>query len=266
VLALNKPTVIFLMNAGAVAIDAEAATGARGGAPLAIIEAFYPGLRGGEALAQGIMGEMNAWGRLPYTIYPKNFTEVADMSMHDLRVPPGRTYRYYETPLFEFGSGLTLTSWSLAGSTPACLANLTSSAPHAVCTVTISAQNKGKIDGDVVIMAHFRSSRTKQEWDARRATQGVHNIDGRELLTPRKQLFDYKRLKAVKAGSATTVTFHVSAASVAMVDETSGDLNSEPGMFELSFDDGSGSKAGFVAMAATVKGNTAVLEPFPAET
>jgi hypothetical protein len=68
VLALNKPTVIFLMNAGAVAIDAEAATGARGGAPLAIIEAFYPGLRGGEALAQGIMGEMNAWGRLPYTI------------------------------------------------------------------------------------------------------------------------------------------------------------------------------------------------------
>jgi hypothetical protein len=68
VLALNKPTVIFLMNAGAVAIDAEAATGARGGAPLAIIEAFYPGLRGGEALSQGIMGEMNAWGRLPYTI------------------------------------------------------------------------------------------------------------------------------------------------------------------------------------------------------
>ena len=40
-------------------------------------ESFYPGLRGGEALAQGIFGEMNAWGRLPYTIYPKNFTDAA---------------------------------------------------------------------------------------------------------------------------------------------------------------------------------------------
>ena len=62
VLALNKPTVIFLLNAGSVAIDAEAAARQEAGAaPLAIIEAFYPGLRGGEALAQGIMGDMNAW-------------------------------------------------------------------------------------------------------------------------------------------------------------------------------------------------------------
>ena len=61
-LALNKPTVIFLLNAGSVAIDAEAAARQEAGAaPLAIIEAFYPGLRGGEALAQGIMGDMNAW-------------------------------------------------------------------------------------------------------------------------------------------------------------------------------------------------------------
>ena len=63
VLALNKPTVIFLLNGGAVAIDAEVAH--KGDAPLAIIEAFYPGLRGGEALAQGIFGKHNKWGRLP---------------------------------------------------------------------------------------------------------------------------------------------------------------------------------------------------------
>ena len=115
VLALNKPTVIFLMNAGAVAIDAEAAH--RGDAPLAIIEAFYPvrsdvysscvastahamptydnvliavgqGLRGGQALAEGLFGEHNAWGRLPYTIYPNKFTDETPMSMHDLRVSP----------------------------------------------------------------------------------------------------------------------------------------------------------------------------------
>ena len=119
---------IFLMNAGSVSIEQEMAAPNQ----LAIIEAFYPGLKGGEmmllvllslmlplwlpllllfmlalvltslplapgtALAQGIFGEMNAWGRLPYTIYPSNFTKAAEMSMHDLRVAPGRTYRYYE--------------------------------------------------------------------------------------------------------------------------------------------------------------------------
>jgi beta-D-xylosidase 4 len=64
ILALNKPTVLFLLNGGAVAIDAEVAH--QGPAPLAIVEAFYPGLRGGEALAQGIFGQHNKFGRLPY--------------------------------------------------------------------------------------------------------------------------------------------------------------------------------------------------------
>ncbi len=38
---------------------------AEGEAPLSIIEAFYPGLSGGQALAEGIFGDMNQWGRLP---------------------------------------------------------------------------------------------------------------------------------------------------------------------------------------------------------
>ena len=40
--------------------------------------------RGGEALARGIFGEHNAWGRMPYTIYPKNFSDAAPMVEHDL--------------------------------------------------------------------------------------------------------------------------------------------------------------------------------------
>jgi len=68
VLALGKPTVLVLMNAGAVAFDAEAAH--VGPAPLAIIEAFYPGPSGGVALAQGIFGLHNRWGRLPYVAGP----------------------------------------------------------------------------------------------------------------------------------------------------------------------------------------------------
>merc|ERR1719440_143807 len=101
------------MNAGAVAIDAEAAYRGSKASPLAIIEAFYPGPRGGEALAQGLFGAHNRWGRLPYTIYPKSFMDAAQMTEHDLRAAPGRTYRYYPNPVFAFGHGLSLTTWTL---------------------------------------------------------------------------------------------------------------------------------------------------------
>ena len=90
IIDLGKPTILFLMNGGALAIDAKASYS--GSAPLAIIEAFYPGPRGGEALAQGLFGEMNRWGRMPYTIYPKTFVDETPMDEHDLRVPPGRIY------------------------------------------------------------------------------------------------------------------------------------------------------------------------------
>lgn len=48
-----------------------------GPAPLAIIEAFYPGLRGGEALAQGIYGKHNKFGRLPCVSPRVVFTSLA---------------------------------------------------------------------------------------------------------------------------------------------------------------------------------------------
>ena len=152
VLALGKPTVIFLMNAGAVAIDAEAAHD--GPAPLGIIEAFYPGIFGGQALAEGLFGEMNQWGRLPYTIYPNKFTSETPMSMHDLRVTPGRTYRYYREPLFAFGTGLTLTKWEMKATAPSCLETL-SATSDVNCTVAVGITNVGKMKGDAVVLAYL---------------------------------------------------------------------------------------------------------------
>jgi len=261
VLALNKPTVIFLLNAGAVAIDAEAAH--RGSAPLAIVEAFYPGLRGGQALAEGLFGEHNAWGRLPYTIYPNKFTEETPMSMHDLRVSPGRTYRYYREPLFAFGTGLSLTNWTLSGKAPPCLSKLSTSPTDSTCTVQIMVSNAGKLEGDDVVMAYFKADRSEAEWSARRAgtnAEALTKSGAGPLMTPIKQLFDFSRVRDVAPGASRVIEFDVNAAAIAEVDEKTGDLVSEAASYTLMFDDGTGQA---VTMSATVSGKTTVLEQFP---
>lgn len=70
----------------------------------AVIQAWYPGARGGRDIAQMIFGEFSPSGKLPVTFYRDldGFPEFDDYSMK------GRTYRYLEKePLYPFGYGLT---------------------------------------------------------------------------------------------------------------------------------------------------------------
>ena len=56
----------------------------------------------------------NRWGKLPYTIYPKIYTSQVKLNDYDMSKPPGRTYRYYSgTPLFEYGQGLSYTTFAM---------------------------------------------------------------------------------------------------------------------------------------------------------
>lgn len=267
-MALNKPTVLFLLNGGAVSIEPEVAHS--GPAPLAIIEAFYPGPRGGEALARGIFGEHNAFGRMPYTIYPKNFSDAAAMVEHDLRAPPGRTYRYYRNPTFPAGFGLSLTSWALAGAAPGCLAALEtgpsprclthpcahdahdahdSPPPSATCAVHLTVRNTGRFGGDAVVVAYF------VRHDAAATTP-----PGK--LAPLRQLFDFQRLPAVPKGGTATVTFDVTADALAVYGADTGDLVASAGGYTLMFDDGSGE---MLEMQAAVVGSPYIVDPFPSE-
>ncbi len=88
VYALGKPTVLVLSNGGPVAID-DQISGAH-----AIVEAFNPAF-GAPMLAETLFGMHNNWGKLPYTIYPKNYINEVDFSNYDMSKAPGRTYRYY---------------------------------------------------------------------------------------------------------------------------------------------------------------------------
>ncbi len=70
----------------------------------AVIQAWYPGARGGRALARILFGEVSPSGKLPVTFY-KNLDALPAFVDYSMK---GRTYRYLtEIPLYPFGYGLT---------------------------------------------------------------------------------------------------------------------------------------------------------------
>ena len=75
----------------------------------AILHAWYPGARGGEAVADILFGRVSPSGRLPVTFYHESnsIPDITDYCMD------GRTYRYLkEKPLYPFGYGLSYTTFS----------------------------------------------------------------------------------------------------------------------------------------------------------
>jgi beta-glucosidase len=104
--ATGKPVVVVLTAGSALAIDWAQQHAA------AILMAWYPGQRGGNAVADVLFGDANPAGRLPVTFYKADETLPAfdDYSMQ------GRTYRYFHgEPLYPFGHGLSYTSFDYAG-------------------------------------------------------------------------------------------------------------------------------------------------------
>ena len=106
--ATGKPLVVVLTNGSALAVNwaNEHAN--------AILDAWYPGEEGGNAVAQTLSGRNNPAGRLPVTFY----TDVNQLPPFEDYAMKGRTYRYFEgTPLYPFGYGLSYSKFSYSGLT-----------------------------------------------------------------------------------------------------------------------------------------------------
>ena len=182
VLALGIPTVVVFINGGMISFDNILKTST----PLALVEAFYPGFEGANALACTLFGCANRWGKLPVTIYPSSFQKQANFLSFDMTIYPGRTYRYYqETPLFPFGWGLSYTNFSVNCSQQF-------SAFQINCLVT----NIGSIDGDEVLLVYHRVGN-----DIR--TKWHHPF-------PKKNLVEFERV-FVPAKSSVSVQFQLDA-------------------------------------------------------
>jgi beta-glucosidase len=140
---LGKPVVLVLLNGSALAVN-----WATEHIP-AIVEAWYPGQAGGDALADVLFGDYNPGGRLPVMFY----RSVDDLPPFDDYRMEGRTYRYFEgEPLFAFGYGLSYTEFLFDN------LQISPGRIRAGDQVTVSCEvtNTGDRAGDEVVQLYIR--------------------------------------------------------------------------------------------------------------
>ncbi len=106
VYATGKPVILVLMAGSALAVK-----WADEHVP-AILQAWYPGGRGGEAVAAALFGNYVPSGRLPVTFYATS-EELPDFCDYSMK---NRTYKYMENEaLYPFGYGLSYTKFGYSG-------------------------------------------------------------------------------------------------------------------------------------------------------
>ena len=142
VAATGKPLVIVLETGSAVAL------GATGDKARAILQAWYGGEQGGQAIADVLCGKVSPSGRLPVTFYKSvdQLPPFADYAM------AGRTYRYFRgAPEYPFGHGLSYTRFTYSGLKVAA-ATVPAGKPQ---TVTVTVRNSGKVGADEVVQLYL---------------------------------------------------------------------------------------------------------------
>ena len=140
---LGKPIILVLTNGSALAVNWANENVA------AIVEAWYPGEEGGNALADVLFGDYNPAGRLPITFYKS----VSDLPAFEDYSMKGRTYKYFAgTPLYAFGYGLSYTAFAY-NNVNAKTSTLTET-DTIILAVNIS--NIGKFEGDEVVQVYVK--------------------------------------------------------------------------------------------------------------
>jgi beta-glucosidase len=162
VAATGKPVVVVLMNGSALAVNwiSQHAN--------AVLEAWYSGEEGGDAIADTLSGKNDPAGRLPVTFYKdvNQLPNFEDYSMAD------RTYRYFKgKPLYPFGYGLSYTTFSYSDLN---LPDQTVNAGDPV-NADVTVTNTGKVAGDEVVQLYLNFPKVDGAPDiALRGFQRIH--------------------------------------------------------------------------------------------
>ncbi|HWD91760.1 MAG TPA: glycoside hydrolase family 3 C-terminal domain-containing protein [Verrucomicrobiae bacterium] len=186
----------------------------------AVLQAWYPGMEGGTALAGVLFGDVNPSGKLPCT-FPK---KLADSPAHALGAYPGTNgtvtyaegslvgYRWFDTkniePLFPFGFGLSYTTFKYSN-----LKILPGNGNDELAVAQFEIQNTGARDGAEVAQLY------------------IHQ-DHPSLSRPEKELKGFKKV-FLKAGTKETVSIPLNYNAFAFYDADKKSWVAEKGDFDV---------------------------------
>jgi beta-glucosidase len=213
--ATGKPYVVVLMNGRPLTLGWVADN-----AP-ALLEAWFPGTEGGNAVADVLFGKVDPGGKLPMS-FPR---DVGQIPVYYNELPTGRPYdpnnkytsKYLDvpnTPQYPFGYGLSYTTFSLSN------LHVSAGSVGANSTVTVTADltNTGSVPGDDVAQLY------------------IHE-DGTSILQPVRRLEGFQRV-TLDPGQTTTVTFTLGPRQTGFYDNQ-GQFGVEPGTVNVYVSDSS---------------------------
>jgi beta-glucosidase len=186
----GKPVIVVSLSGSALALNWAHAHAA------AVLQAWYPGVEGGTAIARTLDGTNNPAGRLPVTFYAdlKDLPAFTDYSMQ------GRTYRYNRgKALWDFGYGLSYSTFRYGAAQLSSSALAAGETLHAAVDVTNSSNRAG----DEVVEAYLK---TPQRDGPRHALVGFRRVhlNPQETRTVRFDV-DARAMSAVDASGARSV-------------------------------------------------------------
>ncbi len=148
----------------------------------AVLYAWYPGERGGDAVADIIFGNVSPSGKLPIT-FPTSIEQLPAFEDYSMK---GRTYKYMtERPLYPFGFGLGYSK--LEWENPAVGSSTLKKDKN--FEVAVNINNSGSFDAEEVVQVYM-------------------TIDNNKEQLPISALVAFKRI-ALKKGETSVVTFSI---------------------------------------------------------
>jgi beta-glucosidase len=179
----------------------------------AILQAWYGGESGGQAVADVLFGDYNPSGKLPVTFY-KNISQLPDFEDYTMK---GRTYRFMSDPLFPFGFGLSYTTFAIGNAK----VDKEEIKNNESIELAIPIANTGRRDGTEIIQVYVRKAM---------------DSDG-----PLKTLKGFQRVN-VAAGKTMKAKVTLPFTSFEFFDRASGAMIVKPGNYEVLYGNSSNEK------------------------